>query len=71
MKKTVVRRYAVLLDDLERDCQESRTQLAEAALTASHATAGSENRLSILDVLKKVVASQPSGVCGPAFTRVS
>jgi hypothetical protein len=71
VKKTVVRRYAVLLDNLERDCQESRTQLAEAALTASHATAESENRLSILDVLKKVVAAHPSGVCGPAFTRVS
>jgi hypothetical protein len=71
VKKTLVRRYAILLDDLERDCQESRTQLAEAALTASHSTADSENRLSILDVLKKVVASHPSGVCGPAFTRVS
>ena len=71
VKKTVVARYAALLDELERPCREPRTQLAEAALTASHATAGTDAPLSILDVLREVVASRPSGVCGPAFTQVS
>ncbi len=71
VKKTVVARYAALLDDLEPPCREPRAQLAEAALTASHATMGTDAPLSILDVLREVVASRPSGVCGPAFTQVS
>lgn len=68
VKKTLVSRYAGLLDQLERSCSEARTQLAENALTASHDTAG---RLSILEVLRQVVDAHPSGVCGPAFTAVS
>ena len=71
VKKSVVARYAALLDDLEPPCREARAQLAEAALTASHATTGTDGPLSILDVLKEVVASRPSGLCAPAFTRVS
>ena len=71
VKKSTVSRYAGLLDRLEADCSESRQELAEAALTASHETAGTDNRLSILQVLRAVVASRPSGVCLPAFTRVS
>ena len=71
VKKSVVARYAALLDDLEPPCREPRAQLAEAALTASHATTGTDAPLSILDVLKEVVVARPSGVCGPAFTRVS
>jgi len=71
VKKSVVARYAALLDDLEPPCREARAQLAEAALTASHATTGTDAPLSILDVLKEVVAAGPSGVCGPAFTGVS
>ena len=68
VKKTLVARYAGLLDQLERPCREERVQLAEAALTASHDTAG---RLSILEVLRQVVAADPSGICGPAFSAVA
>ena len=71
VKKSTVRRYAVLLDRLEPPCQESREQLAESALTASHDTQGKKTRLSILDVLDEVAASHPSGECIAAFTRVS
>ena len=71
VKKSRVHRYAVLLDDLERACSESRTQLAEAALTASHNTKGTQTPLSILDVLKAVANAHPSGVCADSFTRVA
>ncbi len=69
--KSNVHRYAVLLDRLEASCDEAREQLAESSLTASRDTRGMNVQLSILDVLKEVVAAHPSGVCIDTFARVA
>ena len=72
VKKSAVARYAGLLDRLEEDCTEARAQLAEAALTASHdVESQTDEKLSILAVLREVVADNPSGQCAPAFQRVA
>ena len=72
VKKSAVARYAGLLDGLEADCTEARTQLAESALTASHdVTTETASKLSILAVLREVAADRPSGQCIPAFERVA
>jgi hypothetical protein len=72
VKKTAVARYAGLLDRLEADCTEARTQLAESALTASHdVESQTDAKLSILAVLREVAGDHPSGQCIPAFQRVA
>jgi hypothetical protein len=71
VRRRRVRRYAVLLDRLEEGCEEARAELAEAALTTSHdVETTTKAKLSILDVLREVAASRPSGVCRDAFDRV-
>jgi hypothetical protein len=72
VKKSLVRRYAEPLDQLEKSCTEAREALAEASLTASHdVRSQTGSKLSILDVLHEVVKDHPSGVCLPAFTAVA
>jgi hypothetical protein len=72
VKKSTVARYAGLLDRLEADCTEGRTQLAATALDASHdVESQTDAKLSILAVLREVAGDHPSGQCTPAFERVA
>jgi hypothetical protein len=72
VKETLVKRYAEPLDSLEKSCTESREQLAESALTASHdVESQTDSKLSILDALHEVAKDDPSGVCLPAFNAVA
>jgi hypothetical protein len=71
VSRSTVSRYAGLLDRLEGSCNEPRAALAEAALTASHnVETRTKAKLSILQVLREVTASDPSGACADAFVRV-